>query len=893
VATFRHHLKNGMTVIVREDRRNPVAAFFMFYRVGARFERPGATGVTHWVEHMMFKGTPRFPRGTLDRLVSTNGGVWNGFTTEDLTAFFETLPADCVELGLEVEADRMVNCLFGPAEVAAERGVILAEREGAENDPIFWLDEAVTAAAFRVHPYRLGVIGAREDLVALTRDELFAYYQRHYVPENAVAVLVGDIDIGWAAALLDKHFEAIPGGPGDRPEPPSEPRQDGERRLTVGRPGPTNYVLFAYHTPPAGHPRTAALLVLDAVMSGGKSPLGWGGRTMGRSSRLYRALIQARLATTVSTRIGLTADPGLLTILATARAGVGAAALERVIAVEVDRLMAEEISAAELDRAKKQVRAQLAYSAEGVEQQAMSLGLTEVLSCPSLADELPELVLGVTAAEVRAAAGEFLGPDNRTVGRFVPDAEGRGEGTLGQAAASRGRAHRVKAGGAFFFRTPGAGGRTLGPRLPGPGTSLPGPETIARRRLANGVTALAVTRPGLELAVTRATLTMAYPDEAEARAGFRALAAEGALHGNTRRSFERQNEETDALGLSLSASSDPDTITLSTASLGEDFSKALSLLTDAVLAPTFPEAEVDKLKGQFLTRLSEGEADSRRLAARLFHETAYPAGHPYRYPALGHPSDVGRAEAVALRRFYRARLVPDRLILAAVGGLDREAMLDALGEAFGRFTPPDAPAPMTAAPAIGRPDRPAVVHRHLAGKSQTEILLGLPTISRSDTDYHPFVLADLIVGRLGLGGRLGDDLRDRRGLAYRVGSSFAPRLGPAPWSVSAGVSPSSVGAAVITIVGHLRRLVSEPVGPDELDTAVGYLTGVLPLSIETAEGLAKALVEMELYQLDPDYLQLIPSTYAGITADQVLAAVQRHLDPDRHILVVAGPADDV
>lgn len=393
------------------------------------------------------------------------------------------------------------------------------------------------------------------------------------------------------------------------------------------------------------------------------------------------------------------------------------------------------------------------------------------------------------------------------------------------------------------------------------------------------------------MAVARATLVMAYPDEGEARTGFRALAAEGALHGNVRRSFDRQNEESDALGLALSASSGPDAITFSTTSLGEDFPRALALLADAVLEPTFPDAEIDKLKGQFLTRLREAEADSKRLSARLFHEAAYPVGHPYRYPALGHPSDVGRAEVADLRRFYRSRLVPDRLILAAVGGLDREAMLDSLEEAFGRFSPPDKPAPLTAAPPAGRPNGPVLLSRRMDGASQTEVLLGLPTISRLDPDYHPFVLADLIIGRLGLGGRLGEDLRDRLGLAYRVGSAFAPRLGPAPWTIGAGVAPANVGAAIAVIIDHLRRLVTDLVTPGELATAVGYLTGVLPLSIETAEGLAKALVELELYRLGPDYLRTLPSAYAAVTADEIRAATRRHLDPEGHVLVVVGPSD--
>ncbi len=884
-------LSNGLTVFIREHHQNPVAAFFIFYRVGARYEVPGLTGVSHWVEHMMFKGTPKFGKGQLDKLVSKNGGYWNGFTSEDLTAYYAVLPADRIELAAEIEADRMANCLFDPAEVASERNVIISEREGAENRPTFWLDEAVTEASFQVHPYRHGVIGAKADLLSMTREDLYGYYRSHYSPANAVAVLVGDIEEARGRDLIEKHFGGIPGG---RPLPPLgavEPPQTEERRVVVRRPGPTSYVMMAYHLPAAGHPDIAPLMVLDAVLSGGKPPYSFGSRPMGRSSRLYRALIDGRLAAAVDSRVGLAIDPGLFNISATARAGTGAREIEEAITAEVERLRAEAVPDDELRRARKQVRAQLAYVREGVENEALLLGAAEVLGCPRLDDGLSEQVASVTADAVRAVAEKYLGESNRTVGWFVP-------AQAGDAAAGAG------GGGAhmFFHHEPRAHHEPpahLEPRTAG--ASMPGPETIRRRRLANGAIALAVNNPGLPFALAKATLVLAPADEAQGRAGIQEVCAEGVMRGNARRTFQEQSELTDANGMSLNAASDGEKLSFSVTALNEDFAQGLAIMADAALVPTFPDPEIETVKGQFLTRIRERDSDTRRLAVRLFHEAAYPHSHPYHYPVLGYPAEVQMLRPEALRDYYRARLVPARLILTAVGGLEAEGMLDILEAAFGGFAGPGLVGPGSAGPGIvgaapcpapppaSRPAERVVIRRDLAGKTQSDIVLGLPGIPRSDPDYDRLYMADLILGRMGLGGRLGGDIRDRQGLAYYVYTALRARRGPGPWFIFAGVNPATVDRAVDSMVGHLHRIATEPVSDEELADAKGYATGTLPINLETAEGLSRALVEIELYGLGLDHLRRLPDIYRAVTREDVLEVAWRCFDPERHVLVVVGP----
>src|SRR5512137_2001748 len=211
--TLKAVLDNGLTVIVRESHNAPVSTFWCWYKVGSRVERAGATGVSHWVEHMLFKGTPTFPKRELDRLISREGGTWNGFTWLDFTTYFETLPADRFDLAFRIESDRMAHAVFDPKEVASERTVIISERQGNENNPQFLLSELVQATAFRVHGYHHEVIGDLCDLQTMTRGDLFQHYKTYYAPNNAVAVAVGDFKASDVLKKIQAEFGKAKSGP--------------------------------------------------------------------------------------------------------------------------------------------------------------------------------------------------------------------------------------------------------------------------------------------------------------------------------------------------------------------------------------------------------------------------------------------------------------------------------------------------------------------------------------------------------------------------------------------------------------------------------------------------------------------------------------------------------
>src|SRR6202165_3277677 len=374
-------LDNGLRVILREGRERPLVGVWMWYRVGGRNELPGTTGVSHWVEHMLFKGGKRFGKGEITKEISRRGGVLNAFTWIDCTAYFETLPAAEIDLALAIESDRIYDTRIEPDEAEAERSVVISEREGSENYPEFWLREEGQSMAWREHPYRLGVIGPKSDLRAMTRENLYDHYKRYYMTNNATLVMVGDFS---TAQLLDKihaEFDKHPAGPTPPTLQIEEQPQTGERRVIVRRPGPTHYVMLGYHAPEASHVDAAAMVVLSSLLGGGSSPIAWGGaRGLGRSSRLYRALIDGEIASSVSAGFELTLDPYLFVFDATLRNGVEPARGEEAIWHEIERIQREGVPPDELTRTRRQLHAQVVYSLEGVTNQGFALGFMDLVA---------------------------------------------------------------------------------------------------------------------------------------------------------------------------------------------------------------------------------------------------------------------------------------------------------------------------------------------------------------------------------------------------------------------------------------------------------------------------------------------------------------------------------
>jgi len=416
-------LDNGLTVLVRELHTAPLASVWCWYKVGSKDEGPGLTGVSHWVEHMNFKGTRQIPRDEVKGLIEQFGGTWNGYTWIDQTAYIETASTDALDRMLFIEAERMDACLYDPADCESERTVIISELQGGENDPEERLDQEVTAAAYKAHPYRHPTIGWIGDLQSMTRDDLYGHYRRFYIPNNATLVVVGDVDTDDTLRRIEHHFGRIPSGAAPPRVTTVEPPQAVERRVVLRRPGTTAYWRAVFHAPAVTDPAFLPLLVVDAILNGASGLNIWNGHGVPlsqRSARLYRALVDRGLASSVSGALLPTEHPYLYTVASTVADGQTLAAVEDVMLAELARVARDGVTEAECTRVRAQLRARFVYEGDGVTDVAHQLGFFQTIAHWRLYHELQARLPQVTVDEVSAAAARYLRPDNRTIGWVEP-----------------------------------------------------------------------------------------------------------------------------------------------------------------------------------------------------------------------------------------------------------------------------------------------------------------------------------------------------------------------------------------------------------------------------------------------------------------------------------------
>ncbi len=417
------HLDNGLKLLIQELHTAPLVSVWCWYRVGSGDELPGQTGVSHWVEHMNFKGTTNIPRDEMKSIVERFGGTWNGYTWIDQTTYLETAGKDALDTLLFIEAERMAHGLYEPQECESERTVIISELHGGENDPDQLLDIEVTATAFRAHPYRHPTIGWIDDLRSMTRDDLFGHYRRHYVPQNATLVVVGDVETEDVLRRAEAHFGRLDGGPAPAHMRPAEPLQIGERRVLLEREGTTAYLKFAWHAPAARHEDFFPMLVLDAALTGAKGLNIWSsfrGAPPQRRARLYTTIVEKGLASAVGGSLLPTREPFLYSVGFTAMEGVALDVLDDAATQEIERVRREGLSEAEVSRAKRQLRARLVFESDSVTNVAHQLGYFETVTGPGFLEELPSRVAAVTPSQVADVATRYLSRERRTAGWFRP-----------------------------------------------------------------------------------------------------------------------------------------------------------------------------------------------------------------------------------------------------------------------------------------------------------------------------------------------------------------------------------------------------------------------------------------------------------------------------------------
>lgn len=856
-------LPNGLRVLTKEVHGAPVVSFSVWYRVGSRNEHTGITGVSHLLEHLMFKGTKRYRVGEISRTLFLNGASFNASTYYDWTNYYETLAADRLELAMQIEADRMEGSRIDKADLDSEMTVVRSELEGGENNPGRLLWQAVTATAFVAHPYQWPVIGWRSDVENVPRDAIYRYYRTYYGPNNATVVIVGDFDTRRALESVRKHFGKLKPVPAPPPVYTVEPPQRGERRVTVKRAGSLPMVMVAHKAPAANHPDAYALDVLAMVLG------------EGRTSRLYQGLVEKQIASSADAGVPSLRDPFLFYLSATARPGITPDKVEAALLDEVERIKTTPITADELARAKSRVEAEFVFQADSVTSQARQLGYWAMVDDWRYLATYVERIRALAPEDVQRVARQYLVPDGRTVGQFIPTAEGGPAAPPPREASAR--VEKAK-----------RGERPI--PVPTPSPSRATRRQVTRFTLDNGISVVVQENHANATFALRGSIPAGSAVEPADKPGLASLTASMLTRGTEKRGALEFAAALENVGASLGASANTLASVLSGRAQSKDFDPVMDLLAEMLRQPAFPAEDLERLKGRILAGLSQEKTDPDHLANRAFERAIYPAGSPLRPEALEEAQRaLGAATREDVERFYRQQYGPDRMILVVAGDVTADRVRQALEARLGSWprNPQAKPTPTPDVPLQEKADRIVI---RVPDKSQTAILWGhAGGLRRGDRDFYATQVLNLVLGGAGaLNSRLGNVIRDDMGLAYNVYSFIDASLYPGPFQVALGTNPANARKAVDALLAEVRRIRDKGITQRERDEAVAYLTGRFPLRLETNAGVAEILWVMEFYSLGPDYVDRYADYYRAVTVAQVNEAARQHLHPDRATLVIAG-----
>lgn len=877
-------LSNGLVVLTKEVHTAPIVSSFIIYRVGSRNEELGQSGKSHFLEHMLFKGTDRYRKGEIDLITLRKGGANNAFTDEDFTGYFFNFASDRWQVALEIESNRMTNNTLAPEEFAPEKQVVIEELKINLDSPWGALRQEVWATAFKAHPYRNPVVGWLQDLEYATAADMEAYYRRFYQPNNAILVLVGDFDTETTLARVRELFEVIPRGPEPPPVRLVEPPQLGEKRVVVKKATNLERLLMVFHAPAIAHPDSYALQVIATLLSRGKT------------SRLYQRLVEKEQAVTFAEASFEEAkNPTLFSIAAELRPGYRLAEVERAILEELARLQAEAVSEAELEKAKNLIAAEFILQNETTLSQAILLGVAEALLDHTYLDTYLERIRQVTSADVQRVAQTYLVADKRTIGWLVSAESSPAAVELSTLAvptptevepwvanAARGRfgrlrrvAEKKKPAKAAVEATPVR--FELRPGLVG-----------EQRVLANGLTLLLAENHNLPAVALAAVVKAGSRYEPDEKAGVAVLTGRLLAEGTTTRSALEIATAIEQVGGALNSSAGYEASFVSATVLKKDFDLGVELVRDLLLNPTFPEERVARERTRQIAEIKSAQDRPQTVASWTFNELVF-AGHPRHRPSLGYAETVSQLSRDDLVNFHRRYFVPNNTLLAVVGDISIEEAWKKLAAAFGAWEPRKVEPPTL--PTLQRQEKPLSKYVFM-DKEQVNIYLGHLGIARANPDYYALEVMDTILGGgPGFTSRIPGHLRDEQGLAYATFSDITGSAGldPGRFIAYIGTSPENLQKAIDGLVREIDIVVRESVTQTELEDAQAYLTGSFVFNFDTNGEIARFLLDAELYGLGFDYIAQYPRRIRGVTVEDVARVAKRYLDPENYTLVVVGP----
>ncbi|MCY7284944.1 MAG: insulinase family protein [Cyanobacteria bacterium CAN_BIN43] len=870
-------LDNGLTVLTKEVHTAPVVSVQVWYKVGSRNESAGQNGISHQLEHLMFKGTSDRPI-QFGRLFSALGSQSNAFTSYDETAYFGTVERDKLNALLVLEADRMENSTIEDLQLTSEKRVVISELQGYENSPNYRLDRAVMRAAFPDRAYGLPVGGTKADVQNFSIQQVQDYYKKYYTPNNATLVVTGDFNTAETLQTIQQTFGKLPQRqlaaslpqsvlPASVSQTPIRSAPSPREPIVLREPGSSPLLQIVYPLPDIKHPDVTAIDLMDMILTGG------------RSARLYQKLVETGLASSVSAYPAELLEPGWYDISATAAPGQDLEKIQQVLQQSLAEIREKPVSAEELQRAKVQLQAAFVLNNQDIGSQASQLAYNQTIAGDyQYSDRYLEAIAQVTLADIQRVAKTYLDPAKQTVGTFEPTLI---DGKSGSSSSSSRITESFSPGAPV---DPAEVARYLPPAIAMDNSPQPLPEEIT---LSNGLKILLLqdsSAPTVNLS-GHINAGSAY-DRAE-KAGVALLTSENLMNGTTGQDALTLAKSMEDRGSSLGFSVNREGVNIGGSALAKDLPQLVSTLADVLQNASFPSDQLELSRQREVTSLKSQLDNPQVLARRTFQQAIYPVNHPFHaFPTETSLKQVTQSDVV---QFYKTHYRPDTTLIALVGDFDGAEVRSLFEKALGNWQAMG-DRPTLNVPTISLPAATDRFNSVMPGKAESVTMLGYGGISRQDPRFYAALVMNQILGGDTLASRLGTEVRDRQGLTYGIYSYFQSGIYPGPFLVLMQTSPEDANKAINSTVALLRQF-QEGITPAELEAAKRSLTSSYPVDLSNPSSLVSEIASNATYGLSRDEIQKFPQQIEAVTIAQVQQTIRELIHPDQLVIVTAGPGE--
>ncbi|HYX17806.1 MAG TPA: pitrilysin family protein [Nostoc sp.] len=877
-------LDNGLTVLTKEVHTAPVVSVQVWYKVGSRNEVKGESGISHQLEHLMFKGTTDRPV-QFGRLFSALGSQFNAFTSYDQTAYFGTVQRDKLEALLTLEADRMKNSLIGTEQLTSEKRVVISELQGYENSPGYRLSRAVMRDAFPNRAYGLPVGGTKADVEKFTVEQVRNYYQTYYSPENATLVITGDFATEPVLKVVKETYGKL--AKRGKEVKGTLLRQNMERGniaasvvapttkkapIVLKQPGSAALLQVVYPLPDIKHPDVPAIDVMDAILTGG------------RSSRLYQALVESGLASSVSGSPAELIEPGWYEINATAAPGQELGKISQVLQESLAKLQEQPVTTEELNRAKTQLQASFVLGNQDITSQAIQLGYNQIVAGDyHFIEQYLAAIAKVTPDQVQQAAKTYLNPAKQTIGFFEPT---QPDGKPGASSAGSGRTVEN------FSPGKPVDPAELAKYLP-PATSATdsGKQSLPEEfTLNNGLRVLLLRDRNLPTINLSGQIDAGTKFDGNQKAGLANLTAANLMNGTQTKNALTLAKTLEDRGADLNFGASREGVSVSGEGLSADLPILIQTLADVLENATFPTDQLELSRQRALISLKVQLDDPRGLGRQVFQQAIYPENHPFHsFPTAESLKSITRDDLLG---FYQTHYRPDNTTIAIVGDFDPVKVKPLLNQAFGKWSATGKP-PVLKIPSVPFPQTLTRLNKVIPGKSEAVTYIGYNGISRKDPRYYAALILNQILGGDTLSSRLGTEVRDRQGLTYGIYSSFAAGINPGPFLIQMQTAPGDAQKAIASTLALLKQLREQGVTEAEFNAAKRSITNSYPVDLANPSNVSSIILDNTVLGLSRSEIRDFPQRIQAVTMAQMQQAIEDLIKPESLIIVTAGPEETV